>query len=158
MPRAAPVTTTTFPLSFMLASMSLRRYWGADGYGGPPVLPIDSAFPREHLVHHLAGEPEIGRRVAHLLELSARQVAADLFVLRQQVDQRLVGPRHLPADVVDEVVRALATEMRAETHHDGFGDDGAPGEIEIGPHAVGVDLESRQHELGLRQRAGGQEK
>src|SRR5437667_242315 len=62
------------------------------------------------------------------------------------------------AEVVEGVVARLTTEMRAESHHDRLGDDGASCEVEVGPHAVGVNLESRQHELGLRQRAGGQEK
>ena len=42
-----------------------------------------TGFPREHLVDHLAGEPEIRRWIAHLLELRARQVARDVAVTRQ---------------------------------------------------------------------------
>src|SRR5215472_16400141 len=138
-PRAAPVITMTFSSTFMAIS--------------PHRL-----FARQHLVHHLAGEPEIGGGVAHLLELRAREMPGDIGILRQQVDQRLPARRDLAANVVDEIVRPLTAEVRSEPHHDGFGHDHAAGEVEIGAHAIGVDLESGQHEPGLRERARGQQK
>src|SRR3984893_13764157 len=138
-PRAAPVITMTFPSTFMAIS--------------PHRL-----FARQHLVHHLAGEPEIGAGVAHLLELRAREMPGDIRILRQQVDQRLPARRDLAANVVDEIMRPLTAELRGEPHHDGFGHEHAAGEVEIGAHPLGVDLESGQHELGLRECARAQQK
>src|SRR3984893_17330969 len=74
-------------------------------------------FERQHPVHHLAGKPEIARGVAHLVELGPGQVLGNIAVLRQQLDQRLASRGHLAANVVDEVVGALASEMRTEPHH-----------------------------------------
>src|SRR5262249_42543199 len=78
---------------------------------GVPRLTLAAAFARQHLVHHLAAEPEIGGRVAHLLELRAREMAGDIGILRQQINQWFPARRHLAANVVDEVVRALTAEM-----------------------------------------------
>src|ERR1700716_1454423 len=113
----------TFPSTFMTPSISLRRLdaeilgnsgrnslgtrRGAAALGDPSVRP--TPFLRQHLVHHLAGKPEIGARVAHLLELRAREMPGDIGILRQQIDQPLAARRDLAADVVDEVVRPLAT-------------------------------------------------
>src|SRR5947209_5593893 len=38
-------------------------------------------------------------------------------------------------------MRSLPPEMRTKSHHDSFRNDHAAGEIEIGPHAIGVDLQ-----------------
>src|SRR5262245_55683755 len=82
-----------------------------------PISTLAAAFARQHLVHHLAREPEIGGGVAHLLELRAREMPRDIGILRQQIDQRLPARRDLAANVVDEVVRPLAAEMRGQPHH-----------------------------------------
>src|SRR5262249_23382612 len=96
-------------------------------------------FARQHVVHHLASEAKIAGGIAHRLELGAGKVLGDLAVLREQLDQRLAGGRHLAADVVDQIVRPLPPEMRAQPHHHRFRNDHAEREIEIGAHAPGVD-------------------
>src|SRR5882762_9339195 len=63
---------------------------------------------RQHAVDHLAGEAQVIRRVAHLLELLAADVLGNLLVGGKEIDQRLAARRRLAADVVDEIVRALA--------------------------------------------------
>src|SRR5262249_13047153 len=107
---------------------------------GKPRL-LAARLAREHLVDHRAGEAEIAGRVAHLGELGARKMLGDLRVLRQQLEERLAGGGNLAADVVDEVMGALASEMRTEPHHHGLRDDHAAGEIEIGAHALGIHLD-----------------
>ena len=82
----------------------------------------------------------------------------DFGILREQLEQRLAGGGDFAADVVDEVVGALASEMRAEPHHHRLRDDHAVGEIEIDAHALGVDLEPFDQEPGLRQRARREQK
>src|SRR5262249_46836154 len=76
-----------------------------------PGSTLAAAFARQHLVHHLAGEPEIGAGVAHLLELRAREMPRDIGILRQQIDQRLPARRDVAANVLNEVVPPLAPEM-----------------------------------------------
>src|SRR6266550_1242536 len=50
-----------------------------------PQMSRDISQPAcdDHLVHHLAGEPKIGCRIAHLLELRAREMPRDFAILRQ---------------------------------------------------------------------------
>src|SRR3954471_4601644 len=62
---------------------------------------------RQHTIDHLAGEPEIVRRIAHAGKLGAVCVARNLGVLREQIKQRLAGGGRHAANVVDEIVRAL---------------------------------------------------
>ena len=56
----------------------------------------------------------------------------------------LSSPQRLPAQVVDEVVRTLASEVGAQPHHHRFRHDEAVGDVEIGAHALLVDLEPFQ--------------
>src|SRR5262249_56040241 len=101
------------------------------GYAAPLLSVYSTTFAREHLVHHFAGEPKIGCRVAHLLELWACEVAGDISILRQQLDQGRPGGRDLATDVVDQVVRPLPPEMRPEPHHHGLPHHTPPAEIHI---------------------------
>src|SRR5262249_22019518 len=121
MPLLAPVTSARLPLSPKSTAASLL-------------------FARQHAIDHLAGEAEIAGRVAHFLEVGAGEVLGDVRILGEEIDQRLAGRRDLAADVVDEVVRALAAEARAEPHHHRLRYDHAEREVEIGAHLLGVDL------------------
>src|SRR5262245_54253667 len=112
---------------------------------------------RQHPIDHLAGEAEIVGGIAHLLELLAADVPGNLLVGGKEVDQRLAACRRLAADVVDEVVRALAAEVRSEPHHHLFGDDRTAGQVEVGAHARGVDLQTFHDIAGLPQRAGAEQ-
>src|SRR5207253_7640361 len=58
------------------------------------------------------GEAEVAGRIAHLGELGAWKMLGDFGILREQLEQRLAGGGDFAADVVDEVVGALASEMR----------------------------------------------
>ena len=71
-------------------------------------------LPRQHPIDHDAGKAEIVGGIDHLFQLMPREMARHLGILRQQIDERRAGRRHLAADVVDEIMRALAAEMRAE--------------------------------------------
>jgi len=101
-----------------------------------------AAFLREHAVDHLTGQSEIVCRIADFAELRAVEMTGDFSIPRQQINQRLAGRRNLAADVVDEIMGALAAEVRSELHHHGFRHDHPARQIEIGPHALGVDLEA----------------
>ena len=84
-------------------------------------------------------------------------MARDLGVLRQQIEQRSAGLHDLSTNIVDEIMRPLASEMRREPHHDGFRDDQPVCQIEIGAHARRINLEAGNEIAALRQRAGCQQ-
>ena len=81
----------------------------------------------------------------------------DLRVLGQQVEEGAAGPQHLAADVVDEVVRALAAERRPQPHHHRLGDHQPLGRVQVRAHPRGIDLQALEDEPALRQGAGRQD-
>src|SRR5208282_6360666 len=64
----------------------------------------------KHPVDHLAGKAEIIRGIGELGELGARHVTGNLLVRGEEVEERLPALHHRAADVVDDVVGALAAE------------------------------------------------
>src|SRR5207249_3851598 len=76
-----------------------------------------TAFAGEHPIDHLAGKAEIVCGVAYLAQLRAIEMARDLAIARQQLEERLAGGRNLAADVVDQIMGALPAQVRAELHH-----------------------------------------
>src|SRR5262249_28003677 len=122
-----------------------------------PLQDVPRGLDRQHAVDHLAGKAEIVRRIAQLLELLATDVPGNLLVGGKEVDQRLAARRGLAADIVDEVVRALATEMWPEPHHHLFRNDRAAGQVEIRAHARSIDLQAFDDVAGLSQGAGAEQ-
>src|SRR3954447_20751064 len=112
--------TMTLPSMFILLSLEGGDAAAGSTYCNWSVLADLAAFARQHLVHHLAGEAEIACGIAHLVEFRARQMLGDFGILRQELDQRDAGGGDLAADVVDEVMRALTAEVRAQPHHHSF--------------------------------------
>src|SRR5438552_16138979 len=99
-----------------------------------------SADSLEHAIDHHSGKPEVIRRVAKLAELLAVDVLGDCGVLAQKIQQGPLLPDRLAAQVIDQVVGVLAAEVGGETHHDRLRDHQALRRIEVGPHALRVDL------------------
>ena len=58
----------------------------------------------------------------------------------QQIEQRAPGRDHLPADVVNQIMRALAAEIRRNAHHHRFRHDQSARDVEIGAHLLRIDL------------------
>ena len=78
---------------------------------------------------------------------------ADLGMAGQHIHQFALAGECLTAQVVHQVVRDLAADVRTQAHHHGLGHHQATGHVDVGAHALGIHLEAGQHEFGLLQRA-----
>src|SRR5262249_41961902 len=72
--KVVPSISGADPRHFAAQFMGRRGGKGI-GYATPLLSVHSTTFAREHLVHHLSGEPEIGCWIAHFLELWACEVA-----------------------------------------------------------------------------------
>ena len=78
----------------------------------------------------------------------------DLLVFREQIEQRTFLPNRLAADLVDEVVRVIATEVGTETHHHRLRNDESVRHVEHFAHSLRVDLQPAQNKPCLLERTG----
>ena len=109
----------------------------------------------QHAVDHLAGNAEIVGRIDQAFQFLAIGVFADFLVFDEQVDQRAASFHDVAANVVDQVVRFVATEVGAESHYYRFRHDQAFGDIEVLAHFLLIDLQALGEEPRLRKSAGG---
>ena len=151
---ATVILTASSPRGGYLFTHALAN-WGAHSRERESLHRGNYFFPPlQHAVNHLTGDAEIIRRVDKFFQLLAVDVLTDLLILDQQVDQRSSRFHNLATDVVDEVVRLVAAEVRAEPHHYGFGHNESLRDVEIFAHLLLVDLQAFGQETGLRQRPG----
>ena len=90
-----------------------RATKGTFTHDAPTIMPCSANGGREHPIDHDAGLAEVVRRVAQPRERGAVEMAADLRMRGEELEQRRVRADRLAAEVVDEVVRVLAADVAA---------------------------------------------
>ena len=96
---------------------------------------------------------EIMRRIGQPLDRGAIQPARHRRFARQRIRQRnALGQRRI-AGVLHHVMRLAAADMRREPHHHRLGHDQPAGQVEVAPHARGVDHHALGDRAGVQQRA-----
>ena len=86
---------------------------------------------REHAIDHLRRHAEIVRGIGEAIDGGAIEMHGNFRHFRQHVGERAALLVDGSARAVHDIVRALASQVRRETHHHGFCDDEARGKVEI---------------------------
>ena len=123
-------------------------------YAAQALISADSA---ERAIHHLRRQAQIVGGVGEAIDRGAIEVLRDFRHGGQRFGQRAALLVDGAAGVVHDVVRLLPTDVRRHAHHHGLGHDQALGDAEVVRHAGLVDDQPAERELGLMQRARGQD-
>src|SRR5574337_2059379 len=154
MPSTSPIRTWTYRSLISLPGfMGCLRYTGNKSSGpicvGCAKWGWVSAYGREHAIDHHRGLAEIVGGVAERCQRRAIQMLVDLGVRGEQVEQRTLLLRGLATDVVDQVVRVFAPDVRPQAHHHGLAHHEPVCQVDVATHRLGIDLQPLEHEAAL---------
>ena len=91
---------------------------------------------------HFGAQAGIGGRVEQRSDSVGLEVRGYPRVAREQIRERPAFDKGGLRGVVDDVMRVLTADLRAEVQHDGLGHDQAAAELKVSAHAPWVELET----------------
>jgi hypothetical protein len=99
------------------------------------------AGPVGGLASYIGAQSCVGHRIEQAVDRSAIEVSRHAGVRGKQIGERAPLDRGRLGCVVNDVVRILAAERRAELEHDRLGHDQAAAKVEVGAHPFRIELE-----------------